>query len=244
MASDGEIAPVAPVGFDQTLGSLVDMSDMSRGGRYALMVDLSGQPCLVVGGGAVAIRKVLGLLAVDASITVLAPALGAPLAELASAGTITWIEGAYLALGQAPDGRPWSFVLAATDDMAVNRQVVADARVAGTWANDSSDPSGGPVAIPSTWRDGPITVAVSTDGIHPSAARWMADQAAAVIGHDVAIALELVEEVRLHDVAAGGDGRRPDWRLAVDSGMLDLIRAGHLAEAKERLQACLSSSSD
>jgi hypothetical protein len=36
----------------------------------------------------------------------------------------------------------------------------------------------------------------------------------------------------------------PGWQQALDSGMLDLIREGDLAEAKERLQACLSSSSD
>ena len=57
-------------------------------------------------------------------------------------------------------------------------------------------------------------------------------------------ALELVAELRDEEVAAGGPGRRPDWRAAVDSGMLDHIRAGQLAEAKERLEACLSSSSD
>jgi len=33
------------------------------------------------------------------------------------------------------------------------------------------------------------------------------------------------------------------WQEALDSGMLELVREGHLAEAKERLQACLSSSS-
>ena len=50
---------------------------------------------------------------------------------------------------------------------------------------------------------------------------------------------------------ARGEVQRPgrrteglDWQAALDSGMLDLIRAGRLDEAKERLQACLSSSSD
>ena len=32
-----------------------------------------------------------------------------------------------------------------------------------------------------------------------------------------------------------------DWQEALDSGMLELIREGRVAEAKERLQACLSS---
>src|SRR4051812_16496793 len=104
------------------------MSGTSRGGRYPVMVDLAGRPCLVVGGGAIATRKVLGLLASDASITVVSPSLSGPLAELHAAGTIAWIEGRYLALGSAgslADPRPWSFVVAATDDAAVNAQVVA-----------------------------------------------------------------------------------------------------------------------
>jgi precorrin-2 dehydrogenase/sirohydrochlorin ferrochelatase len=208
------------------------------------MIDLEDRPCLVVGGGEVATRKVLGLLAVDAAVTVQAPALSAPLAELASAGRIAWIEGTYVGLG-SPAGAPsWAFVLAATDDVAVNMTVVEHASRAGVLATNTSDPTGGPAAIPSTRRLGPVTVSVSTDGIHPAASRWLADQAAAAIPPEALVALELVDEVRLDDVAAGGAGGRPDWRMAVDSGMLDLIRAGHLAEAKERLQACLSSSSD
>ena len=35
-----------------------------------------------------------------------------------------------------------------------------------------------------------------------------------------------------------------DWQSAVDSGTLELIRKGHVREAKERLEACLLSSSD
>ncbi|WP_426574350.1 precorrin-2 dehydrogenase/sirohydrochlorin ferrochelatase family protein [Aquihabitans sp. McL0605] len=214
------------------------------GARYPVLVDLTGAPCLVVGGGAVATRKVLGLLAAAADVTVLAPALTAPLLALAESDRIRWSQGAYAAVGTAPGGGPWAFAVAATDDVTVNDRVVADARAAGTWVNDVTDPTGGPAAIPATRREGPVTVSVSTGGIHPAAARWLCDQAAQVITPEVLVALDLVEEVRLHDVAAGGTGARPDWRLAVDSGMLDLIREGQLAEAKERLQACLSSSSD
>ena len=34
------------------------------------------------------------------------------------------------------------------------------------------------------------------------------------------------------------------WQEALDSGILDLVREGRVTEAKERLQACLSSSSE
>lgn len=212
--------------------------------RYPLMLDLEGRPCLVVGGGAVATRKVLGLLAAGARVTVRAPELSAPLAELASAGRIRHDDGAYLALGVAPDGRSWSLVFAATDDVAVNQRVVADADAAGAWANDASDPTGGPAAVPASWHEGPVTLAVSTSGVHPGAARWLCDQASVAVTPEALAALALIDEIRLEDVAGGGLGRRPDWRTAVGSGTLDLIREGHLAEAKERLQACLSSSSD
>jgi precorrin-2 dehydrogenase/sirohydrochlorin ferrochelatase len=212
--------------------------------RYPVMVDLARRPCLVVGGGAVATRKVLGLLAADAHVTVRSPELSAPLAELAAAGQIRWHGEPFVALGVAEDGRPWALVLAATDDVGVNQRVVAAAEAVGAWANDASDPTGGPVAIPASWRADPVTVAVSTDGVHPGAARWLCDQAALAVTPEARAALDLIDEIRLDDVAAGGLGRRPDWRMAVESGTLDLIREGHLAEAKERLQACLSSSSD
>ncbi len=213
-------------------------------GRYPVMVDLAGRPCLVVGGGSVATRKVLRLLAADARVTVRAPELGAPLAELAAAGRVRWEPERYTALGVADDGRPWALVLAATDDVGVNGRVVAHADAVGAWANDASDPTGGPVALPASWSAGPVTLAVSTDGVHPGAARWLCDQVALAVTPEALAALDLIDEIRLDDVAGGGQGRRPDWRLAVESGTLDLIREGHLAEAKERLQACLSSSSD
>jgi hypothetical protein len=56
--------------------------------------------------------------------------------------------------------------------------------------------------------------------------------------------LELLSEERrrLHD--AGRPTQGLDWQGALDSGMLEMIREGRLAEAKETLTACLSSSSD
>ena len=108
------------------------------------------------------------------------------------------------------------------------------------WVNDASASDGGAVSVPAVERRGPVTLSVSTGGSHHGAAAWLRDLAAEAIGPEHLTALALVDEVR----AGSASGARPDWRQAVDSGMLDLIREGHLAEAKERLQACLSSSSD
>lgn len=205
--------------------------------RYPVLVDLAGRRVLVVGGGSVATRKVRGLLAVAAEVTVCAPDLTDDLSSLVGDDTVTWRTERY---GPDVAGDGWAFVVAATDDRAVNEQIVADATEAGTWANDATSRTGGPAALPAVYRAGMITLTVSTGGAAPGAAAWLRDVAAKSIGPEHVTAVALVAEVRAESPAAA----RPDWRAAVHSGMLSLIREGHQAEAKERLQACLSSSSD
>ncbi len=214
-------------------------------GRYPALLDIDGRACLVVGGGAVAERKVAGLLRAGARVTVLAPGegLAAGLAERADDGVLRWRD-ARLGPDESlpePDGPgPWALVMAATDDPAVNAAVVAQATALGIWANDASAADGGPLAVPAVHRDGPLLVAVGTGGTSPMAAGWIRDRLAAVLGPEVGAALTLAWEVG-QEVEGGG---RVDWRAAVDSGMLDLVRHGQTAEAKERLKACLSSSSE
>ncbi|HEY4376891.1 MAG TPA: bifunctional precorrin-2 dehydrogenase/sirohydrochlorin ferrochelatase [Acidimicrobiales bacterium] len=210
--------------------------------RYPVLLDLRGAPCLVVGGGAVAGRKVDGLRASGAKVTVVAPEVGEVLSSLAALAEIIWQAGPYEP-GLAADAR-WRFVVAATDDQGVNRQVVADATAAGVWANDAGDPSGGPAARPAVHREGPITVTVSTDGLSPAAAAWLRDQIPNLVGREHATLVALLGEARKQASRDGRDVPNATWQAALDSGMLDLIRRGRISEAKERLQACLSSSSD
>lgn len=207
--------------------------------RYPVSLDLRSQPCLVVGGGLVAERKVRGLLSVEAMVTVIAPTATEELVRLAASRRIQW-HARSVTTADVEAAEPWRFVVVAADDAAVNRRVVDAASAAGIWANDASASDGGPAALPAVYRSGPITLTVSTGGVHPGAAAWLRDLTAEAIGPEHLVALDLVAEIR----AAAPHVARPDWREAVDSGMLDLIREGRVAEAKERLQACLSSSSD
>ena len=52
---------------------------------YPIFVDMAARPCLVVGGGAVAERKVEGLLEAGARVTVVSPTLTARLQAWARA---------------------------------------------------------------------------------------------------------------------------------------------------------------
>jgi precorrin-2 dehydrogenase/sirohydrochlorin ferrochelatase len=205
--------------------------------EYPVNLRLAGTPVLVVGGGAVALGKVRGLLDARASVHVVAPVIDPAIAAL----DVTCEERAYRR-GEA--GPPYRLVLTATDDEATNRAVHADADAAGTWVNSADDPAHCTFTVPARVRRGDLLVTVSTSGRSPALARWLRGRLEADLGPEYEVLLDVLADVRDAIRAGGGTTEGLDWQSALDSGMLDLIRAGRLEEAKERLQACLSSSSD
>ncbi|MGH9184492.1 MAG: hypothetical protein ACRD0U_01535, partial [Acidimicrobiales bacterium] len=64
------------------------------------------------------------------------------------------------------------------------------------------------------------------------------------IGSEYGALVDLVAAAREEVVAAGRSTESLNWKRALDSGMLELVREGRLADAKDLLQACLSLSSD
>lgn len=205
--------------------------------QYPVNLVLDGRRCLVVGGGKVALRKVEGLLACGGRVTVVAPRITAELRTLSD----VMIEE-----------RPWRpedvdgmwLVIAATDDPAVNRAVYDAGQRAGVWVNGADDPANCSFTLPSVVRRGDLQVTVSTGGRSPALATWLRRRLEGEIGPEYAVLLDLLATERDGLKAAGVSTEGLDWRSALDSDMLDLIRTGDLAHARERLQTCLSSSSD
>ena len=100
---------------------------------------LEGRAALVAGGGAVAHRKVRGLLAAGAAVTVVAPKLSPPLAALAADGRIAWL--AQLATAEVFASLPRALlVFCATDDRAANAAFGKAAKEAGALVNDATTP--------------------------------------------------------------------------------------------------------
>lgn len=201
---------------------------------YPVNLVLSGRRCLVVGGGSVAARKVRGLLAAGATVHVVAPEVCAPIRYLG----VSFDERPY----QAGDLDGAWLVVAATGRPEVNAAVRADADAAHLWLNAADDPSSCSFTLPAVARQGPVMVAVSTSGRSPALASWVKEQVAGMIGPEFATLASLLGEARAELQAAGRSTEEVDWRPAIDSDMLDAIRAGDLARARKRLEACLSSS--
>jgi glutamyl-tRNA reductase len=122
---------------------------------------LEGKRCLVVGGGKVAFRKISGLLDAGARVTVVSPELDDRLVAWAQAGLIHHIRREFEETD--PDGH--LLVFAATGTRFVNRRVLAACRdrhvlccpVDGNWTD-------GDFVTPATFRDGNLTVAITTGG--------------------------------------------------------------------------------
>jgi siroheme synthase-like protein len=221
------------------------MPDNARSGRaglggYPVNLLVDGRRCLVVGGGRIAARKVEALLDAGAHVHVIAPELGEEIREWRDAGRLTADERAF-----APDDLDGVWLAtAATSDGAVNRAVFEVGQARKVWVNAADDPEHCSFTLVSVVRQGDLVLTVGTGGRSPALAAWLKDRLTAEFGPEYAVACELLSEAREALRATGRSSESPDWRRALDSGMVDLIRAGRTAEAKELLEACLSSSSD
>ncbi len=200
---------------------------------YPVSLVVSGKRCVVVGGGSVAARKAAGLMAAGADVVVIAPDVCDEVRDLG----VEVIERPY----QPSDVDSAWLVISATGDPETNRQVYADGRRARVWVNAADDPDACSFTLPAVVRQGPVSVAVSTSGYSPALAGWIKEQIAEKLGPEIALLAELLSEARDELKAAGRSTEAVDWRRALDSDMLDLIRTGRTAQARERLQACLSS---
>jgi siroheme synthase-like protein len=129
---------------------------------YPIMLDVSGVRVLVVGGGRVALRKIEGLLASGAHVTVVAP----DVAEAIRSLPVEVVDRPY----QNSDLDNVRLVITATDNPAVNAAVAAGATHHGIWVNSADDPANCTFTLPAVARDGPVTVAVSTGGASPALA--------------------------------------------------------------------------
>ncbi|MGI8758457.1 MAG: precorrin-2 dehydrogenase/sirohydrochlorin ferrochelatase family protein [Acidimicrobiales bacterium] len=149
------------------------MKPLDRAPRgYLVCWRLAGATVVVVGGGEVAAAKIEGLLGTGSRILVVSPDLTPRLAELADQGLLTWRPRRY----RRGDFRGAALAVLATGDPRLQARLRGDAQRAGALVNAVDDPANCDVTIPAVVRRGPATVAISTDGHSPAAARFLREE--------------------------------------------------------------------
>jgi len=198
---------------------------------YPVFLELASRPCLVIGGGPVAARKVYGLLAAEAIVTVVSPALGRDLADRVERNEIHHRARAFR------DGDLAGFVLAfvATDDAAVNAAVAEAGRRHRVLVNASDDPSHCDFLLPSVLRRGRLTVAVGTGGASPALARAVRESLEAHVPAEYGALAEAAAEVRLELRERGTPVDADRWRRAFGAELALLVKDAEHTDIKRRL---------
>jgi precorrin-2 dehydrogenase / sirohydrochlorin ferrochelatase len=160
---------------------------------YIACLRLSGRRCVVVGGGDVGLEKVDGLLACDASVTLIAPAAHEALRAYAREGSIEWLQRPY---GGPADLDGAFLVIAATDTTDVNIAVFDDAERRAMLVNVVDVPPLCNFILPAIVRNGPLAIAISTAGASPALAKRMKREVSELFGERYATLALLLNEVR------------------------------------------------
>lgn len=120
----------------------------------AAFLNLHGEPAVVVGGGAVACRRVRTLLDAGMKVSVIAPAIAPQL----RAQDIACTERSY----RSGDLNGARLVLACTDSAETNDRVTADALSLGLLVGHAGDADQGNLRFPATLERGGVQLALST----------------------------------------------------------------------------------
>ena len=202
---------------------------------YPVYLDLVGKPCVVIGGGDVAERKVRGLVECDAGVTVISPEATLGIRELAEQGGLIWEDREY----RQGDLKGVFLAIAATDQSSVNQTIADEAANEGVILNVVDNASLCGFIAPAILRRGEVTVALSTGGASPALARKIRES----LEHSDA--LEYANLAGILSLARGELKRQgvvvdPNrWQECISGELVSLVKAGKEQQALHKLMSNL-----
>lgn len=130
---------------------------------FPLFIKTDELPCLIIGGGDVAARKIEMLSNAGCRIHLIAPRINEKVMKQLEQEKFDWFEREY----DAGDCEDYQLVIAATENKPVNLEIYKDATGFGIPVNVVDEPDLCTVIFPAIYSDKPLTVAVSTSGVAP-----------------------------------------------------------------------------
>ena len=199
-----------------------------------IFLAIRGRRCLVVGGGAVAARKVSLLLQAGGSVIVQAPQLCAALGALLQQGVIQHCASAF----EPDDLDGITLVVAATDDATLNRSVFQQADGRGLPVNVVDQPALCSFIFPSIVDRDPVVVAVSSSGRSPVLARMLRAHLEALIpaayGRLATLMGRFRGEVKSRFSQSGQ--RRRFWERILQGPVTEMVFSGREQQATELIR--------
>jgi precorrin-2 dehydrogenase/sirohydrochlorin ferrochelatase len=208
---------------------------------YPVLLDVRQARILVVGGGAVALRKTQGVVDAGGRPTIIAPHVVPVLRVLAERFELTCHRRPY----QSGDVGGYQLVFATTDRREVNAEVAREAKAQSVWVNVVDDPDSSSFQVPASIRQGEVTVALATGGASPLLSRRLRERLEEVVTPGVGRAAERLKVLRaaVHERwPSDAERRRALWFELITPEFLACAIAGQDEEVELRIARCLSQS--
>ena len=188
---------------------------------YPVNLDIRKRNCLVVGGGAVATRKVKTLSDFNAIVTVVSPQFSEELIRMAN-NEIVLKKRPY----RKSDLEEMFLVIGATDDKAVNRQIYVDAEQLNKLCNIADQPQLCNFILPAIVNRGDLLIAISTSGQSPAFAKKLRKELESQFGEEYGFLLNLMGAIRKKLLSATHEpeAHKPLFEQLLDAGLLAIIR--------------------
>ncbi len=208
-------------------------------GKYAIFLELGNRRVVLVGGGAVAVRKAHTLLEAGARLVVVAEEASDAMVSLCVQRGVELIRAKYSKeyLGEAV------IVVAATNDPAVNEQVYRDCQALEILCNVVDEPQLCDFFVPAVVKRGDLQIAIGTGGDYPAYAGHLRKKLEALFteehGHFLA-ELECIRTRVLQEVPGAEDRKALLGRLADDESF-DYFKAHGSAAWHQMAQGIIES---
>jgi len=205
-------------------------------GYVPLFMAVTDQPCVVIGGDAIAEQRVRALLAASAQVTVISGSLTPELHIMAANGTIQYRARA-LAAGDLTGFR---LAYCVDPDPTIAACATAEARNLGVPINVTDRPELCSFIVPAMVKRGPLQIAVSTSGASPALARILRQELAECFGPSYELLLTVLTSARRYLRDHEPDpARRAALSHALARALRDPLTHADYAAAEAELRRCI-----
>jgi siroheme synthase-like protein len=199
---------------------------------YPVYLNLKGRRVLLVGAGVIALQKLGALMECQALVHVVAPEALPEIRSHSRDGKIKWSKRPY----KLSDLDKVTLVIAATDDVGLQKKVAKEARARGLWVNVVDVPPLCDFIAPAIVSRGDIQIAISTGGAAPALAKHLRKKVESILGQEYADFVAVIGRLRPAILKLPKERRASFWECVVSEPFMKDIRENGIARAEKLLK--------
>lgn len=207
---------------------------------YPIHLDIKGMPCVVIGGGPVGSRKVAGLVACKAEVTVIAPIVDERIDHLEAEGKVTILRKPYHE-GDLTELMPKLVFLAAV--RPVNKMALVEAKRIGAFVNDATEDVAEDFIVPTRVRRGNFLLSISTGGASPAFSKFLRRELEKQFPPWLDEWMEKLDALRAEaQKRIPAEHQAAFWDRVFSRRLLEMVQAGEITKAEEEVRHAISDS--